>query len=107
MYIEDIDFYDLMTLVDTIYEFRDADMLEYIIPINEKIWDEINANEKITAKVGKLDEVDRMDYAIDEHSLRLAQALIVEFDSFAVRDWVLYGCQTKGDIALLSMARHK
>lgn len=91
MYIKSQTFSDEDTLMEMLFDFSLGDPSPLVTQLKETIEMELETNEAYQKYRQTLGEEDRLELESEERYIRLAEALMGQFDSFKTAQHKLYG----------------
>ena len=91
MYIKSQTFNDEDTLMEMLFDFSLGDPSPLVAELKETIEKELETNEAYQEYRQTLGEEDRLELESEERYIRLAEALMGQFDSFKTSQQKLYG----------------
>jgi len=103
MYIKNQSFNDEDTLLEMLFDFSLGEPEPLIRELREKIWKDLESNAAFQEYRATLAEEDRLELEAEEQDLRLAEALMEQFDSFRVYRQQLFGVRGTEETLLFSV----
>lgn len=101
MFVKNQSFSDEATLLEALFDFALGKATLMILGLQKGIELELEKNEEYQKyKASLTDEEDILELEAEEKEIRLAEALLKEFDFFTIRDQKLYGVKGLGEALL-------
>ena len=104
MFIANQTFKDEDTLLEMLFDFSLGDATSMILELQKKIERDLEQNEAYEQYRSTLtNEEDRLELETEERYIRLAEALMQQFDSFKVKQKMLFGLKDGRETLLYSI----